>query len=198
MIYFGVIYIFLSQRITKPISSTHQLYRENRHLWSVNTSNIIIRIPLIMLSYTQGKDDYDYSPPVEEPGRPFAHQDSRRGQPFTPHPGDEFGEPFIPRPGDEFGEPLEDYDDDLSAMHDMSSPMMRSRGGELFNFPDTDTSILSSLHNLDDSLNSYSDSTMGYAMGPVLKAMLGEWSMGDELLSKKRRKRKTSREQQNV
>lgn len=74
---------------------------------------------------------------------------------------------------------------------------MRSQG-DPFGFPDTDTSILSSLPgplgDLDDSLNSYSES---YVMGPVLKAMLEEWSMGDELLSKKRRKRKTSREQQN-
>lgn len=85
-------------------------------------------------------------------------------------------------------------------MQDLNSLRMRSHG-DPFNFPDTDTSILSSLpgplDELDDSLNSYGDSVNGYAMGPVLKAMLDEWSMGDELLSKKRRKRKISREQQN-
>jgi hypothetical protein len=81
---------------------------------------------------------------------------------------------------------------------DFNNMRMRSHHGDHFGFPDTDTSILSSLPgplgDLDDSLSS---SMNGYPMGPVLKAMLEEWSMGDELLSKKKRKRKTSREQHN-
>lgn len=67
-------------------------------------------------------------------------------------------------------------------------------------FQDTDTSVLSSLCGpleLEDSLNSYRDDS-DYTMGPVLKAMLDEWSMGDEILSKKRRKRKISRGQQSA
>ena len=76
---------------------------------------------------------------------------------------------------------------------------MNSRN-DVFGLHDTDTSVLSSLpapfSDLDDSLGSYGDSHTEYSMGPVLKAMLDEWSMGDELLSKKKRKRKTSHEPQ--
>lgn len=120
--------------------------------------------------------------------------DNFDGKPFMPRPpGNEFGEPFIPRPGDEFGDPVDYYDD-----NEHSSPLMNSRA-DPFSLQETDTSVLSSLHgplgDLDDSLGSYGDSMTDYTMGPVLKAMLGEWSMGDELLSK-RRKRKISREQQ--
>lgn len=118
-------------------------------------------------------------------------------RPFYPRPGGAFGEPFIPRPGDEFGEPLDEYGDQST----LNSQMMRAHVDPFGFQQDTDTSLLSSLHgDLDDSLNSHSyggDSAKDYAMGPVLKAMLEEWSMGDELLSKKKRKRKISKEQQN-
>lgn len=137
----------------------------------------------------------DYSTPDDEFGRPYIPRSGEDlARRFIPRPGDRFGEPFIPIPGDEFGEPLEDYGDQST----LNSPMMRSRT-DPFGFQDTDTSLLSSLHgDLDDSLNSYGDSSSGYAMGPVLKAMLEQWSMGDDLLSKKKRRtRKTSREQQN-
>lgn len=127
---------------------------------------------------------------LQGPGR-FNHDD----KPFIPYSGDRFGEPFIPRPRDEFGDPVDYYDDGHSTLGEMNSQLMNSRN-EPFGFQDTDTSVLSSLHNLDDSLGSYGDSHTEYTMGPVLKAMLGEWSMGEEMLSKKRRKRKISHEPQ--
>ena len=52
--------------------------------------------------------------------------------------------------------------------------------------PSTDTSVLSSLP-LEDT---NSDSSHGYTMGPVLRAMLEEWDKGDELLIKNKKKRK--------
>ena len=123
-------------------------------------------------------------------------------EPFhSPHHGDEMSQPFIPRPGDEFGEPL-DYLNDEEAegamLHGMNRSLMGSQH-DPFSFQETDTSVLSSLPrgDLDDSLNSYGDSSGAeYAMGPVLKAMIEEWAMGDELLAKKKRRRKTSHEQQ--
>lgn len=122
------------------------------------------------------------------------------------HHGDEYDgsrQPFIPRPGDEFGEPLDylnDGDADSTMLHSMNSHMMNSHAdGDPFNLQETDTSILSSLPrgmDLDDSMNSYGDSAVAeYSMGPVLKAMIEEWSMGDELLAKKKRRRKSSQEQ---
>ena len=108
---------------------------------------------------------------------------------FVPRPRDE---PFIPLPRDEFGDPvIVDGDNEI-----MNSQLIHSHA-DPFSLQDTDTSILSSLHEpLDDS--SYGDSQTEYVMGPILKAMLHEWSQGDELLTKKKRKRKTSREQQSV
>ncbi len=59
--------------------------------------------------------------------------------------------------------------------------------------PSTDTSVLSSLPMEDTN----SDSSHGYMMGPVLKAMLEEWDKGDEMLvkSKKKKRRKTKEKQ---
>ena len=59
--------------------------------------------------------------------------------------------------------------------------------------PSTDTSVLSSLPMEDTN----SDSSRGYMMGPVLKAMLEEWDKGDEMLvkSKKKKRRKTKEKQ---
>lgn len=113
-----------------------------------------------------------------------------QGDPFAQDQGREHKEPFIPIPGDEFGEPLTDYTDD-----DMNSPLMNSRANH-FN-QETETSALSSF--FDDSLPSCSESALAeYTMGPVLRAMLGEWEKGDEILSKKKRKRKISQEQPNL
>lgn len=91
------------------------------------------------------------------------------------------------------------YDGNHTSVEDLNSPNSHSRADPFISHTGTDTSLLSSMHgpfgDPDDSLNSYGDSAVEYAMGPVLKAMMEEWSMGEELLVKKKRKRKTSREQ---
>lgn len=100
--------------------------------------------------------------------------------------------PFIPLPGDEFGDPIH-YGDDTP--HSLHSALMNGSHADPFGYQETDTSVLSSLqtpHDLDDSLNSFGEE---YTMGPILKAMLEEWERGDELLVKKKRQRKISREQ---
>lgn len=113
-----------------------------------------------------------------------------RDGPFVPHSHsssrEDFREPFIPRPRDEFGDPIDDYE----ANQSIHSRLLQ---GEMA-FQETDTSLLSSLHSPEDSLNSNGENPTEYSMGPVLRAMLDEWDKGDELLSKKKRKRKTSRE----
>ena len=53
--------------------------------------------------------------------------------------------------------------------------------------PSTETSVLSSLP-LEDSNSE--GSSLGYSMGPVLKAMLEEWDNGEELLTKNKKKKK--------
>lgn len=59
--------------------------------------------------------------------------------------------------------------------------------------PSTDTSVLSSLP-LEEGTNS--DSSRGYMMGPILKAMLEEWDKGDELLIKSKKKRRKAKEKE--
>ncbi len=59
----------------------------------------------------------------------------------------------------------------------------------------TDTSALSSLP-LED--NGSDSSSHGYAMGPVLRAMLEEWDKGDELLDKNNKKKKKTKDKKPV
>lgn len=82
----------------------------------------------------------------------------------------------------------------------LNTPLMNSHA-DPFGFQETDTSVISSLHtppggDPNGSLNSFGGSLNEYTMGPVLKAMLDEWNMGDELLAKRKRKRKTSSHEQ--
>ena len=60
--------------------------------------------------------------------------------------------------------------------------------------PSTDTSVLSSFPMEDTN----SDTSRGYMMGPVLKAMLEEWDKGDEMLVKSKKKRRKTKEKQPV
>ena len=158
-----------------------------------STLNMIIIMYNCLCACLHVQGHGDYSSPADKYGQPFTPQPHDEfSHPFIPRPRDQFGEPFIPQPGDEFGEPLDDTDyGNHSALNSLTGSLatqLRSHADH-FGFPDTDTSVI------EDSLNSW-EGTGDYSMGPVLKAMLEEWNMGEELLSKKKRRRKISQEQQ--
>ncbi len=69
-----------------------------------------------------------------------------------------------------------------------------NRHADPFGLPDTETSALSSgSPDYNDMCHTSGENLTDYSMGPVLQAMMEEWQKGDEILAKKKKKRKISR-----